>query len=75
MAGNQSDSIISGKMKAVKDEKTEAISIIKAEVEEFDFNSDDIVIVTDSDNEESGQDMVDQSPPVSKQDIGFMSGL
>ena len=62
-------------MKAVKDEKTEAISIIKAEVEEFDFNSDDIVIVTDSDNEESGQDMVDQSSPVSKQDIGFMSGL
>ena len=62
-------------MKAVKDEKTEAISIIKAEVEEFDFNSDDIVIVTDSDNEESGQDMVDQSSPVSKHDTGFMSGL
>ena len=48
-----------------KDVDTEVVPKIKAEIEEFDFNSDDIVIVTDSDNKESVQERRDQSSPVS----------
>ena len=55
-------------MNAEKDVDTEVVPKIKAEIEEFDFNSDDIVIVTDSDNEESGQERRDQSSPVSNKE-------
>ena len=51
-----------------KDVDTEVVPKIKAEIEEFDFNSDDIVIVTDSDNKESVQERRDQSSPVSNKE-------
>ena len=55
-----------------KDVDTEVVPKIKAEIEEFDFNSDDIVIVTDSDNEESVQKRCDQSSPVSNREPGLV---
>ena len=63
-----SKKIILGKIAAEKDLDIKVVPKIKAELEEFDFNSDDISIVTDSDNEESVQEMRDQSSPVSKHD-------
>jgi len=41
-----------GKIAAEKDLDIKVVPKIKAELEEFDFNSDDISIVTDSDNED-----------------------
>ena len=59
-------------MNAKKDVDTEVVAKIKAEIEEFDFNSDDIVIVTDSDNEESHQERHDYSSPVSNKEPGLV---